>query len=325
MNKFKVLYIYEKRIPLKLRHLVIKELKRRRFSFKLMRYDFSIKKQIQLFKWADAVFFGPGRKLNIKVINSAKNVKIFQLWSSGYDKFDVKSSTKNNIPVCTNGSQNNIAVAEHAVLLMMALNKKLIHFNKITVEGKWKNNSHGVDLYEMYGKNLGIIGLGKIGKRVAEICKSFGMNIYYYDIKKADTKIEKKLGIKYLDKNKIFRKSDILTLHLHLNSKTKNFINKNNIKKLKKNTSIINVSRAELIEKNALLKALRKKLIRGAGLDVHYEEPSKYNDPINTLENVVVTPHTAGSTYDTYNRVIDNCLSNIQNALNKKKIMWQIN
>jgi len=190
-------------------------MKEKNFQIKIMRYDFPLKKQIKMFEWAEAVFFGPGRKIEKRVIDSANNAKIFQLWSSGYDKFNIEDATKNKIPVCTNGSQNNIAVAEHAVLLMLALNRKLIHFNKITVLGKWKNNSHGFDLYELYGKNLGIIGLGRIGTRVAEICKNFKMNLFYYDIKRVDPKFEKKIGIKYLSVNKILEISDVLTLHLH--------------------------------------------------------------------------------------------------------------
>ena len=110
----------------------------------------------------------------------------------------------------------------------------------------------------------------------------------------------------------MLKKSDIISLHLHLNSKNKNLINKKNIKILKKNAIIINVSRANLIEKKAIQIALKNKIVAGFGLDVHYEEPTIKNDEVLNHPNVVSTPYTAGSTLDTYKRVIFNCLQNIE-------------
>ena len=123
----------------------------------------------------------------------------------------------------------------------------------------------------------------------------------------------------------LIKKSDIVTIHLHLNDKTKNMISGKLIKSMKKNSILINVSRPQLVDNKALLNALKKNKIRGAGLDVLDKEPTIKNDPLNNHPGVVVTPHIAGSTYDTYLRVIKNCLNNIQNTLrNKKNIRWVI-
>ena len=158
-NFFKLLYVYEERIPIPLRNLVETQIKKRNFFYKKMTYKSKIEVQKKLFRWADAVFFAPGRYINDDVFeSSASNLKIFQLWSSGYDKFNIKGARKFNIPVANNGSQNSISVAEQTVLLMLAVNRKLPHFHSRASSGNWKNNSHGFDLHEMFNKNLGILG-----------------------------------------------------------------------------------------------------------------------------------------------------------------------
>ena len=325
-KKIKLLYVYEERIPIPLRNLVEKQIKNHNFLYKKMTYKLSNSKQKKLFGWADAVFFAPGRFIEDDVIKQGKNnLKIFQLWSSGFEKFNVKGAKKFNVPLANNGSQNSIAVAEMAVLLMMAVNRKLPHFYERTITGNWKNNSHGFDLYEMHGKTLGIIGFGNIGKKVAKICNSFGMKILYYDKVRATRKLEKELDAKFVSKNIIIKKSDILSIHLHLNNKTKKIIDKKSIQKMKKNSILINVSRSQLVDNKALLQALKSNKIRGAGLDVHDKEPTVKNDELNNHPGVVVTPHISGSTYDTYLRVIKSCLENIENTIkNRKNIKWEV-
>lgn len=270
-------------------------------------------------------FFLHQKFLKKEIIQCAKKAKIFQLWSSGYEKFNTKNSHSFGIPVCNNGSENAIAVAEHAVLLILALNRKLIHFHKRTVLGNWKNNSHGFDLFELRNKKIGIFGLGKIGKEVAKILNGFGCQVFYFDTKKLNKNDEKKLLVTYKKKNDLLKIADIVSLHLHLNKKTKNYINQRNIKLLKKDSLIINVSRAKLIDRICLIKALKNNKIRGLGIDAHYNEPTTKNDNLLNLENVLSTPHTAGSTIDTYKRVVKKCLDNIENAMNGKAIEFIIN
>ena len=325
-KKIKLLYVYEERIPLPLRNLVEKQIKKRNFLYKKMNYRLNKLKQEKLFNWADAVFFAPGRFIEDDVLKKAQNNdKIFQLWSSGFEKFNVKTTKKLKIPLANNGSQNATAVSEMAVLLMMAVNRNLPHFHERTITGNWKNNSHGFDLYEMYGKTLGIIGLGNIGKKVAKICNSFGMKILYFDKIKATKKIEKELNVQFTSKNQIIKRSDILSLHLHLNEETKKIIDKRSIQNMKKNSILINVSRSQLVDNKALLAALKSNKIRGAGLDVHDNEPTLKNDELNNHPGVVATPHISGSTYDTYLRVIQNCLQNIENTIkNKKNMRWEV-
>jgi lactate dehydrogenase-like 2-hydroxyacid dehydrogenase len=323
MTQKKILYVYEERIPIELQKMVTKKMNLENFNFKKMTYKTQLLKQKKLFRWCDAVLFAPGRNIKEDVIKEAKNCKIFQLWSSGYEKFDCKVAQKYRIPVCTNGSQNNVAVAEHAIMLLLSLSKKIIHFNKITKLGSWKNNSHGLDLFELKNKNIGIFGLGRIGLQFAMICKTFGMNVYYYDLIRKK-KYEQKYGFKYMYKNSILKNCQIFSLHLHLNHRTYHYLNSKNLKNIKKGSFIINVSRAELIERNSLIKFLKNGKLQGLGLDAHYVEPTKKNDKLLSLPNVICTPHTAGSTRDTYERIINICIDNIKTMLLKKKCKYRV-
>jgi D-3-phosphoglycerate dehydrogenase len=323
MSQKKILYVYEERIPYPLQKMVIKKIKLENFILRKMTYRTSKSQQKKLFKWCDAAFFAPGRYIDEETIKEANKCKIFQLWSSGYEKFNWKSAKKFKIPLCTNGSQNNIAVAEHAMMLMLCLSKKILHFNKITKLGKWKNNSHGLDLFELKNKDIGIFGLGKIGLYFAKLCKSFGMNVYYYDLVRKKI-YEKRHGFKYMSKNSLLKKCKIFSLHLHLNNKTKNYLNIKNLKKIQKGSMIINVSRAQLIEQEALIKYLKNGIISSLGIDAHYMEPTKKNDKLLSLPNVICTPHTAGSTKDTYERVINICINNIKSMLTKKKCNFRV-
>ena len=121
------------------------------------------------------------------------------------------------------------------------------------------------------------------------------------------------MNAQFVTKNTLIKRSDIISVHLHLNNKTKKIIDKKSIQNMKKNSILINVSRSQLIDNRALLKALKKNKIRGAGLDVHDKEPTLKNDELNNHPGVVATPHISGSTYDTYLRVIKSCLYNIKN------------
>ena len=181
------------------------------------------------------------------------------MWSSGFDKFNLKDCRDLNITVCNNGSENSIAVAEHTMLLIMALCKKLVKFNQIAKSGIWKGNSHGIDLFELNKKKIGIFGFGNIGKKVAQMCSGFNMDIFYYDIKKMPIKITKKYNVKYKSKNYILKNCDIVTLHLHYNKKTYKFLGKNDLLKMKRNSILINVSRAQLVDYDFLKSLIVKK------------------------------------------------------------------
>lgn len=323
--KLTLLYVYEERVPLPLRELVLSHIPLNEFDVETMTYKTDLNEQKQKLSRADVVLFAPGRFLSDEVMESARNVKLMQLWSSGYDKFNISAATKYGIPVANNGGANACSVAEHTVLLMLAVNKWLPDSHRRTINGEWSGNSHGLDMFLLNHKKLGIIGFGNIGRQVARKVLGFDMDVRYYDVNRLDNEKEKELGVSFASFEDIISESDIITLHLHANETTKNIISKQQLDKMKKNAIIINVSRASLINQQALYDALANHKIHGAGLDVYNVEPTVAGDRLLLLPNVVATPHMAGSTYDTYSMVMDRVIDNFRCVSKGGTPKWIIN
>ena len=321
-SKHRLLYVYKNRVPKKLRDLVLSFIPKNKFVIKMMEYDISDQEKIKNLKWAEVVLFAPGRFLSDEIMANCKHIKLMQLWSSGYEKFNIKSAKKYKIPVANNGGGNAISVSEHAVMLMLAVFKWLPKSHWRTVTGNWAGNSHGMDMFTLNGKTLGIVGFGNIGREVARKVSGFDMKVLYYDIVKAKTEIEKIYNVSYCSFNKLVSKSDIITLHLHSNKKTENIIGTKELQIMKNNAVLINVSRAQLVDQKALYTTLKNKKIAGAGLDVFINEPTIGDEPLLNLPNVVATPHMAGSTFDAYNIAINRCIQNLVRVVENKDIKW---
>lgn len=314
MKKAHLLYVYEERIPEALRTLVLNAIPSDEFEIERMTYETPDADKIQKLEWSEVVLFAPGRFLSDEILSHAKHVKLMQLWSSGYDKFNVAGAKKFGIPVANNGGANAPSVAEHAILLMLALYKWLPEYHARTVEGRWAGNNHGLDMFMLKGKRLGILGFGNIGRQVAKKVSGFEMDVRYFDINRASPDIEKAHGARYVPFDELIAESDIITLHLHANDATKHIIGKKEFDGMKKSAVLINVSRAALVDQDALKEALQSGRLWGAGLDVYPVEPTAPNDPILTHPHVVATPHTAGSTRDVYLEVMDRAVENLRRA-----------
>ncbi|MBP9711151.1 MAG: 2-hydroxyacid dehydrogenase [Candidatus Pacebacteria bacterium] len=318
----KLLYVYEERIPQDLQTLVLSYFPKDEFEVKTITYLTSPEEQARKLGWAEVVFFAPGRFLPDNILESARSVKLMQLWSSGYDKFNVAGAKKFGIPVANNGGSNAQSVAEHAVLLMLAVYKWLPDSHRRTVTGTWAGNNHGLDMFTLRGKKVGVIGFGNIGQGVARILKGFGAQVLYYDIKQAAPEKENELGAAFLTLSELLNQSDIVTLHLHSNDNTKNIISAEAFSQMRKGSVLINASRAALVDQQALFTALTDGTLHGAGLDVYPEEPTKTGDPILTLPNVVATPHMAGSTRDAYIQSLNNALENFRRVEHGEMPHW---
>jgi len=308
----RIIYLLEERIPQNLRDLVIERIEKANFEYKLMFYTDSIEKQVRLIKWAEAVLCAPGRKIADEVLEAGSHIKLYQLWSSGYDKFDCKKVRSMGIATSNNGGANAVSVAEHTLLLMLATCRQLPAFHARTVSGNWSGNSHGMDLFMLKGKTLGIIGLGNIGSAVAVRALAFGMKVVYSDI---SAKLPENPLLKSVTRvalEELLQVSDIVTLHLHLNSETEELVGSEELALMKPTSILINVSRAGLIEQEAFKRALLTGRIWGAGLDVYPMEPTVPGDQIVNHHRVVATPHTAGSTIDVYIEAVDRCILNLQ-------------
>jgi phosphoglycerate dehydrogenase-like enzyme len=243
-------------------------------------------------------------------VELAKKAKLMQILSAGYDKLNVPSLKAAGIPLATNGGANAPTVAEHTLLLILSLYRKLpLHHNALK-SGKWLGHQEVLGLNELRGKQVGIVGFGKIGQEVARMVNGFLANVVYFDVCRAGYEVEKELGAKRVDLNELLSTSDIITLHTPLTESSRGLINFDSLSSMKHNAVLINTARGPLVIEEDLVKALKNGVIAGAGLDVFEVEPLS-DSPLLLLDNVIVTPHTAGSTIDTWWRRLDFAFENI--------------
>ena len=248
---------------------------------------------------------------NVDLSNSqykkAKNLRIIQTLSSGYDQIDLAKARHNKVIVANNNGANAISVAEHVLMLILALYRNLFfHQNSVTT-GTWKNLKYTNS--ELYGKTLGIFGLGNVGKALAYRASAMGVNVQYFDITR-QIEIEKKLSIKYVFPRELLKNSDIVSYHVPKTKFTYKIICHNSLKLMRRNSILINTSRGYIQDENAIYEALCKDQIFGAGLDVFEVEPLQKNSPLRKLKNVILTPHSAPDK-ESYQRSIHNALQNI--------------
>ena len=259
----------------------------------------------------DAVLLAPARHFPVQYMDRLTSCKLMQIWSSGYDKFNIQDAHRRNIPVANNYGSNATSVAEHAVMMMLAVSRRAPEMHSRVVAGNWEGNDHGMTSSSLHRKTLGIVGLGNIGRLVAIRAEAFGMNILFSDPNESvdRNKAWKKVGI-----DRLFRESDIVSLHTHLNPDTRGMVDAAAFSKMRKKPYLVNVSRAELVERDALMAALEAGRIRGIAMDAHYEEPTKSEDPLLKTPSAIFSPHVAGSTKDSYADMIGGCIANIARA-----------
>ncbi len=259
-----------------------------------------------------------------ELMRQAKSLRHIQLLSAGYDKVDIKAAAELGIPVSTNGGANSWAVAEHAVMLLLSTYKRLVECDASVRAGTWRKPVNGFNTFEVAGKTIGVVGAGNIGKKVAARLKAFETNIIYYDAFPSK-EIEETLGAKRVDLDELVSTADVLTLHAPLLDSTRGMFGAAQFAKMKQSTVIINTSRSELIDEPALIDALREKKIAAAALDVFPEEPIPEGHPLLSLDNVIVTPHTAGHSYEGWFRRSRTAWENIVKVSRGEKAGFVVN
>ena len=257
-------------------------------------------------------------------------VKLIALRCAGFNNVDLNAAARYGIPVVRVPAYSPHAVAEHAVALMLALNRKIHRAYWRTRDGNF--SLHGLMGFDMNGKTAGIIGTGKIARILIRILKGFGMNILAYDLH-PDQRFAEEAGITYTTLDDLYARSDIISLHCPLTEQTKYLINDYSISKMKDGVMIINTGRGQLIHTNALIEGLKNKKIGSAGLDV-YEEESEYfyedqsdkiidDDTLARLlsfNNVIVTSHQAFFTREALANIASTTLQNIKDFMNHKPL-----
>ncbi|OJY64231.1 MAG: hypothetical protein BGP12_15905 [Rhodospirillales bacterium 70-18] len=256
---------------------------------------------------------------------AAPRLKLIQLLSAGYDKCDIEAARRAAIPICNNGGANSVAVAEHAVMLMLATARQLVWQHTSVASGQWRgNNWDQRHVYELQGKTLGIIGLGTIGKKVARLGRAFGMNVQYFDTMRLNEDAEDALGARFRLFDEVLRTSDLVSLHVPLLESTRHMISTRELALMKPSAYLINTCRGPVVDEVALHAALTGGVIAGAGLDVFEREPPAPDNPLFVLENVVLTPHLAGPTWENRAKRFRNAFDNIQRVQRGQAPYWVI-
>jgi phosphoglycerate dehydrogenase-like enzyme len=270
------------------------------------------------------VGFGDG-SMDDAFYKRAPKLKLVQLLSAGYDRIDIEAARRAGVPVCNNGGANSTAVSEHAIMLMLAVSRSLIWQHGNVSGGRWRgNNASEIKLYEMYGKTLGIVGLGTIGRKTARLARAFGMRVQYYDVVRLSEEHAEHIGVRFALLEELLKTSDIVSLHVPLLADTRHMINAERLKMMKPSAYLINTCRGPVVDEPALAEALTNGTIAGAGLDVFDQEPPPPNNPLFSLPNVVLTAHFAGPTWDTQYSRFRNAFDNCQRVLRGDVPLWII-
>src|SRR5580704_18703305 len=238
-------------------------------------------------------------KMDDAFYKSAPKLKLIQLLSAGYDRVDVEAARKAGVPVSNNGGANAIAVAEHTMMLMLAVLKRVVRFHNDVVAGKWRVG--GFDdqrVYELSRRTLGIVGLGNIGKKVARRAAAFDMTVQYYDIARLSEAEEDALGVRFVLLPELLRTSDVVSLHVPLDDSTRHMLGAREFAQMKPGAILVNTCRGPVVDEAALYAALKSGQVAAAGLDVMVEEPPAKDHPLFSLPNVTLTPHSAGPTWE---------------------------
>jgi D-3-phosphoglycerate dehydrogenase len=270
----------------------------------------------QLVKEAeDADYFLVSGRLPIDkgVLDAAKKLKMIQRTGVGTEMLDKEEIKQRGIPVYVNAGVNARSVAEHTLALMLSCLKRIPAIDKQVRQGIWKKQETGTSCHELYGKTVGLVGMGAIGRQVAEYLHVFGAKILYTDLCQLSSEQELKLYATYISSlEEMLPLVDILSFHCPLTNDNKEILNERTLSMMKSDAIIVNTARGKLIEEVALYKALKNGKVRAAGLDVHYEEPISINNHLlSTSDNVILTPHIGGLSFETFHAMMKDAVENI--------------
>jgi len=271
-------------------------------------------------------FMGFGRNpLGPDFYAAAPKMKLIQLISAGYNTLDLEAARRARVPIANNGGANSVAVAEHAVMLILATLKKLHWQHNNVTAGKWRVGDFAeTRLYELEGKTVGIVGLGNIGKKVARRLRGFDCKIVYYDIIRLPEHEEDALGVRYVLFDELLKISDVVTLHTPLTSVTQNMMSEPQFELMKPTAIVVNTCRGPVVDERALHKALITRRIAGAGLDVMVDEPPSKDNPLLNVDTCTITPHTAGPTWENWPKAFRNAFDNILRVHAGRPPLWVV-
>lgn len=277
-------------------------------------------------KQNDALLSAGNNKIDTHFLQSCSHLKVISLMSVGYDNVDIKEATRLGIPVGNTPDVLSKATSDVALLLMLSVSRKAFYMNQSILNGNWNWYEPTANLgIELYGKTLGIFGLGKIGFQLAKKCKAaFDMRIIYNN-HHHNEEADRELNATYVSLDDLLAQSDVLSVHANLSEETKGLFNKEVFEKMKPTSIYINTSRGALHNETDLLEALQNKMIWGAGLDVTNPEPMAKDNPLLTMPTVCVLPHIGSATAETRDEMAMLAARNVIAGLKNEPLITIVN
>lgn len=260
-----------------------------------------------------------------EIIEAADSLKVIARHGVGVDNIDIQAATEKGILVLNTPNANAVSVAEHTIVAIGALAKRMLSMDRATREGNWetRNEYRAIDLD---GKILGLIGVGRIGSLVAKkAAAAFGMKVIAYD-PYVKPEVAQEAGITLVNEpSEVFKNADVVSLHTPLTPETRGFVNAERLAMMKPTAFLVNFSRGEVVDEKALYEALKKGTIAAAALDVFQQEPPQKDNPLFTLDNVLLSPHSAALTKECVIRMATGAAEGVRDVLTGKEPKWVVN
>jgi len=247
------------------------------------------------------------------VFAACPDLKLVSVWGTGTDNIDLNAAGMRGVTICNTPGINAFAVAEHALTLMLTVARRITVLDSEMRKGKWPREM----LTQLVGKTLGVFGMGAIGSRVAALGRGIGMTVLGWSATGDEARI-RTAGARPAAKEEILRAADVVSLHVRLMTETRGFLGRKELGLMKPTAILVNTGRGALVDREALLDALKQRRLLGAGLDVFHQEPLAADDPILALPNVVCSPHNAGQTPEVIRDGLLAAVDNVEGFLKGK-------
>ena len=268
----------------------------------------------------------PYDKIDKKTIDLAENLKVISTYSVGFDHIDTEYAKKKGIKIGYTPEVLTDATADLTFALLLDLMRRVSEGDRTIRKKKWNEVYGAFDYvgFDLQGKTLGIIGLGRIGRTLAKRASAFDMKINYHNRKRVSKTLEKTLGVKFASFEKIITESDIISIHVPHTKQTEHMFNADVFRKMKNTAFLVNTSRGKVVNEKDLITALKKKTIAGAGLDVFEIEPIEKDSQLLRLENCLITPHIGSSTIETRKKMAEITMKNLDYGIRGKKPIYTL-
>lgn len=256
-----------------------------------------------------------------ELLKDSPNLRLVHKWGIGVDQIDLEGARRQGLHVAITAGSNAAVVSEHAILLILGALRRIAYADRTMREGRWVYTELRPMCRRLVGKTVGILGFGNIGRNVAQRLAGFEVEILYHDPYRAAPDVEKKLNARYVELDELIEQSDVLTLHCPGGAANRHILDAAAFARMKPGSVLVNCARGEVVDETALIAALKSGHILAAGLDAFDPEPLDPNSELKGLDNVVLTPHTAGSVIDNVAPVAMHAFGNMQRMIRGEPIL----